>query len=31
MRSTTDELVQIVIDRITDYECDPDPQYDAFC
>jgi len=31
MYKTTDELAQAVLDRITDYECDPEPQYDDFC
>ena len=26
----TEDLVKVLIDRITDYECDPEPQYDEF-
>ena len=31
MRLTTDELVQVILDRIGDYELDPEPVYDGFC
>ena len=30
MRLTTHELVQVIIDRISDYESDPEPVYDEF-
>ena len=26
----TDEMVKVLIDRIGDYECDPEPQHDEF-
>lgn len=27
---TSDEMVKELVDRISDYECDPEPQYDRF-
>lgn len=27
---TSDEMVKVLIDRISDYECDPEPEHDEF-